>query len=166
MGVGWALVAAVLFGATVPLGKALLGDLPPLALAAMFYLGCGIGLAGVIVVRRLRGDRIQFAPRHGPPFVFSLMSGGIVAPIPFTSGLAWISSVSAALLLNFEVVFTVLLARLVLREAVGGPRLTPYGYAACGLWCRSSWAWCPQSVLVLLARGRLAGGRRELGVGA
>lgn len=148
MGVGLALVAAVLFGATVPLGKELLGDLPPLALAAVFYLGCGIGLAGVILVRRLRGHRIQFAPRHGLPFVFSLVSGGIVAPILFTSGLDRTSSVSAALLLNLEVVFTVLLARLVLREAVGGSRLMGMllvvaGAAALGLGTHnlSSFSW-------------------------
>ena len=123
MGVGLALVAAVLFGATVPLGKMLLGDLPPLALAAVFYLGCGIGLAAIILVRRLCGYRTQFVPGHGLPFALSLLSGGIVAPILFTTGLARTSSVSAALLLNLEVVFTIFLARLVLREAVGGLRL-------------------------------------------
>ena len=148
MGIGLALVAAVLFGATVPLGKALLGDLPPLALAAVFYLGCGIGLAGIIVARRLLGHRIQFAPRHWLPFAFSLVSGGIVAPILFTSGLARTSSVSAALLLNLEVVFTVLLARLVLREVVGSPRLIGIllviaGAAALGLGAHglSSFSW-------------------------
>lgn len=148
MGVGLALLAAVLFGATVPLGKVLLGDLPPLALAAVFYLGCGIGLAGIIVARRLLGHRIRFAPRHWLPFAFSLVSGGIVAPVLFTSGLARTSSVSAALLLNLEVVFTVLLAHLALREVVGGLRLIGMllvvaGAAALGLGAQglSSFSW-------------------------
>lgn len=122
----------------MPLGKILLGDLPPLALAAVFYLGCGIGLAAVILLRRLRGHHLQFIAGHGRPFAFSLLSGGIIAPILFTTGLARTSSVSAALLLNLEAVFTILLARLVLGEAVRGARLVGMllvvaGAAALGL---------------------------------
>lgn len=148
MGVGLALLAAALFGATVPLGKILLGDLPPLAVAALFYLGCGIGLAAIIVLRRLRKYRIRFVPSHRLPFAWSVLSGGIVAPILFTTGLARTSSASAALLLNLEAVFTILFSRLFLREAVGGPRLIGMllvvaGAAVLGLnahsWSSFSW---------------------------
>ena len=40
-----ALGAAVLFGASTPLAKALLRDLPPVLLAGLLYLGSGLGLA-------------------------------------------------------------------------------------------------------------------------
>ena len=123
MGVGFALAAAILFGATVPLAKELLGKLSPLTLAALLYLGCGVGLAIIILVRKAAGVRPRFSPQHVIPLILSLVSGGIVAPILFVTGLARTSAVSAALMLNLEVVFTVILARFVLREAVGGRRL-------------------------------------------
>ncbi|MHB8252463.1 MAG: DMT family transporter [Acidiferrobacter sp.] len=123
MGVVMALMAAVLFGTTVPLSKMLLESLPPLALVALLYGGCGVGLAVVIAVRWVAGVRPRFMAQHWVPFAFSLLSGGIVAPILFVTGLAKTSAASAALMLNLEVVFTVILARFVLREAVGGKRL-------------------------------------------
>ena len=43
-GIRSAITAAVLFGASVPLSKSLLGGLPPLTLAGLLYLGSGLGL--------------------------------------------------------------------------------------------------------------------------
>ena len=40
-----ALAAALLFGASTPLAKLLVGQMPPLLLAGLLYLGSGIGLA-------------------------------------------------------------------------------------------------------------------------
>ncbi len=47
-----ALVAAVLFGVSAPLAKVLLGELEPIPLAGLLYLGSGIG---VLVVRLIQG---------------------------------------------------------------------------------------------------------------
>ena len=44
-GVLYALGAAALFGASTPFAKLLLGEVSPLVLAAILYLGSGIGLA-------------------------------------------------------------------------------------------------------------------------
>ena len=44
-GAASALAAAVLFGVSTPLGKLLLGNISPVLLAALFYLGAGIGLS-------------------------------------------------------------------------------------------------------------------------
>ena len=57
-GIGAALIAALLFGAGTPLSKALLGQITPWMLAALLYLGSGIGL---FLLRQLH----QF--RHSPP---------------------------------------------------------------------------------------------------
>jgi hypothetical protein len=44
-----ALASAGLFGASTPLAKLLLGELPPLLLAGLHYLGSGLGLvAGAV----------------------------------------------------------------------------------------------------------------------
>ncbi|WP_366028120.1 hypothetical protein [Rhodoferax sp.] len=49
----YALAAAALFGASTPLAKRLTGELPPVMLAGLLYLGSGLGLA----VARLIRDR-------------------------------------------------------------------------------------------------------------
>ncbi len=38
---GYAIIAAALFGASAPFSKLLLGDIPPLQLAGLLYLGSG-----------------------------------------------------------------------------------------------------------------------------
>lgn len=48
-----ALIAAFLFGASAPLAKLLLGEVEPIPLAALLYLGSGIGLLGVKLFQRM-----------------------------------------------------------------------------------------------------------------
>lgn len=43
-GVFYALMAAVLFGASTPFAKILVGQVAPVTLAGLLYLGSGIGL--------------------------------------------------------------------------------------------------------------------------
>src|SRR6266478_7493001 len=50
-GVMYALLAAVLFGASTPLAKELLGDMQPITLAGLLYAGSGAGLAMVQLLR-------------------------------------------------------------------------------------------------------------------
>jgi drug/metabolite transporter (DMT)-like permease len=52
-GILFALLSAVLFGASTPLAKALLGEVSPWLLAGLLYLGSGIGLGVVRSVSRL-----------------------------------------------------------------------------------------------------------------
>jgi hypothetical protein len=47
-----ALGAALLFGASTPLAKMLLGETSPWLLAGLLYLGSGIGLALVCALQR------------------------------------------------------------------------------------------------------------------
>jgi len=49
-GVAAALGAALLFGASTPLAKLLLGEVDPWLLAGFLYLGSGIGLAFLLVL--------------------------------------------------------------------------------------------------------------------
>jgi hypothetical protein len=39
-----AILAAILFGASVPVAKLFLGEINPIVLAGLLYLGCGLGL--------------------------------------------------------------------------------------------------------------------------
>ena len=50
--IAYALLSAILFGASTPLVKLLVGSVAPLALAGLLYLGSGLGLAMWVAVRR------------------------------------------------------------------------------------------------------------------
>jgi drug/metabolite transporter (DMT)-like permease len=114
-----ALCAALLFGASTPLAKLLAGRVSPVMLAALLYLGSGVGLSLIRVLR----DR-GFAPpalsaQQWPWLAGAIAAGGVVAPILLITGLTRIDASSAALLLNLEAVFTALLAWMVFRENAG-----------------------------------------------
>lgn len=51
LSIAYALAAAALFGASTPLAKSLGLSLSPILLAGLLYLGSGIGLAGVRLIR-------------------------------------------------------------------------------------------------------------------
>ena len=57
-GIVYALLAAALFGASTPFAKRLVGDVQPLMLAGLLYLGSGLGLSMMLGLRKLaaRGD--------------------------------------------------------------------------------------------------------------
>jgi len=115
-----AVASAVLFGVTTPIAKALLGDLPPAALAGLFYLGSGIGLLFVTSVRRAMGA-VTEAPirRHDLPWLGAVvLAGGVAGPLLLMIGLAGASASAASLLLNLEGVFTLGIAWVVFRENV------------------------------------------------
>ena len=118
-GVRSAILAAVLFGASVPLSKSLLGGLPPLTLAGLLYLGSGLGLAAW---RRLRpaavtGVREAALARSDLPWLAAaIFCGGVLAPVLLLSGLRATPAATGSLLLNLEGVFTALLAWFAFRE--------------------------------------------------
>jgi drug/metabolite transporter (DMT)-like permease len=115
-GITAALTAALLFGASTPLAKQLLGDTPPLLLAGLLYLGSGVGLTGARLVRD-RGWRMP--PLRRPEWLWLLIAiglGGVLGPLLLMLGLARVPAASASLLLNLEAVLTALLAWIVFRE--------------------------------------------------
>jgi len=111
-----ALAAAMLFGASTPLAKALLGAAPPVLLAGLLYAGSGVGLA----LARLARDRGFNAPQltrgEWPWLLGATTVGGVLGPILLLYGLARTSAASTSLLLNLEAVLTALLAWLVFHE--------------------------------------------------
>jgi drug/metabolite transporter (DMT)-like permease len=117
-----ALVAALFFGASTPLARALVGAMDPAWLAGCLYAGSGIGLAIVLAFRRAAKRLRRAAPlsrRDLPWLAATIVSGGIVAPLLFTFGLRDTPGATASLLLNLETVLTVALARFAFREHYG-----------------------------------------------
>jgi drug/metabolite transporter (DMT)-like permease len=115
----YALVAAVLFGASAPLAKLFLSNIGPWALAGILYLGAGAGLLVLFVFRSLLFPSLTRAPLDRKdllPLAGLTFSGGILAPIFLMNGLARSEAAESSLLLNLETVFTVGLAWFVFRE--------------------------------------------------
>ncbi len=113
-GIAAALGAAALFGASTPLAKTLLADVSPWLLAGLLYLGSGIGLSLVRLVRGSKGD--ELARQDLPWMMGAVITGGIAGPVLLMWGLAGTVASTASLLLNAEGVFTALLAWYVFRE--------------------------------------------------
>jgi len=112
-----ALAAAALFGASTPLAKQYVGDLSALLLAGLLYLGSGVGLT-VVRLLRDRGWRPPGLRRSEWPWLLgAIVCGGIGGPTLLMLGLTRMSAASASLLLNLEGVLTALLAWVVFREA-------------------------------------------------
>ncbi|GAA0753133.1 EamA family transporter [Ideonella azotifigens] len=120
-----ALTAALLFGASTPLAKWLGGDMSPLLLAGLLYLGSGIGLAAWLLLRQWRAGA-GGAPAHQASLriprnelswlLGAIAFGGMLGPALLMTGLAQASAASASLLLNVEGVLTAVVAWLVFKE--------------------------------------------------
>lgn len=117
-----ALLAAGLFGASAPVAKLLLGEIEPVALAALLYLGCGLGVGLYKLLLRLAGSgqdaEARISRGDWPWIAASVFAGGVAAPILLMVSLRETPASTASLLLNFEGVATTLIAALVFREAV------------------------------------------------
>lgn len=109
-----ALAAAILFGASTPFAKVLLGDIDPWLLAGVLYLGSGIGLTAVRLV--MRGERSKLGPGEWPWLVGAVLAGGVAGPVLLMYGLTGTAASTSSLLLNAEGVFTAVLAWVVFRE--------------------------------------------------
>jgi drug/metabolite transporter (DMT)-like permease len=115
-GVLASLAAALLFGAGTPLAKLLLAQATPWLLAALLYLGSGVGLA---LLRRLRrAPAVSLAHGDFKWLAGAVLAGGMVGPVLLMLGLAAMPAAPASLLLNAEAVFTALLAWFVFKENV------------------------------------------------
>lgn len=113
-GIPAALLAALLFGASTPLAKLLLVQASPWVMAALLYLGSGLGLWLVRWLRRSPAVRLERGEWRW--LAGAVLAGGVVAPVLLMWGLASMPASGASLLLNAEGVLTALLAWFAFRE--------------------------------------------------
>jgi len=111
-----ALGAALLFGASTPLAKPLTGDLPPLLLAGLLYLGSGAGLTVVRLIRDRGWTPPHLHAQEWPWLLGAILFGGVLGPVLLMIGLTQTPASTASLLLNLEGVLTALLAWIAFRE--------------------------------------------------
>lgn len=113
----FALLAALAFGLTTPLIQRFGRGVGPIPSATLLYAGAAL-VSFDLPWRRVKKEA-PVRRRHVVRLVFVAIVGAVVAPVCLTWGLQRTSATSASLLLNFEAIFTVLLAWLFFREPVG-----------------------------------------------
>ena len=121
-----ALLAAIFFGASAPISKLLLGDVPPVLMAAFLYLGSGTGISLIKLTQRVTSNQKE-AGIKSPDVKWlagAIVSGGIAAPIVLMISLKNTPASTASLLLNFEGVATTLIALFIFRESISRRALT------------------------------------------
>lgn len=109
-----AIAAALLFGLSTPAAKAIVGNVHPLILAGLLYLGSGSGLGIIIILGHRRGGRLK--PADVPWLLATICFGGALGPALLMWGLTQITGSAASLLLTLEGVFTALIAWIIFRE--------------------------------------------------
>lgn len=119
--VGAAVLAALLFGLQAPCSKVLLEQLEPLFLAALLYLGAGLGMLLVAVCGgTTRGLRAEAPLRRADlPFVLLMLLLDVAAPSMLLLGIRLSGAATASLLGNFEIVATAMMARQFFGENIG-----------------------------------------------
>lgn len=111
-----AVAAAMLFGATAPLVQRFGTGVGPFATAAVLYAGATIG-AGL--PRRCE-EEASVRRSHAGRLALVALFGSAIAPAALAWGLQHAGALASSLLLNLEAVFTVVLARVLYREPLGG----------------------------------------------
>ena len=117
----YAILAAALYALNAPVSKLMLKNVPPTMVAGFLYLGAGIGMALMGLVRRRTGlgKQEMHLTRKDLPFTLGMVVLDIAAPIFLMIGLSRTTSANASLLNNFEIVATSLIALLIFKEKIG-----------------------------------------------
>ena len=114
----YALLAAVFYSINVPISKILLKDVGPTTMAALLYLGAGIGIGILSLFNKKGREKSERLSKKDLPFVIGMIVLDIAAPIFLMLGISYGSSANASLLGNFEIVATTVIALFIFKEAV------------------------------------------------
>lgn len=119
--IGYAILAALLYGISSPVSKLLLVEIPPTLMAALLYLGAGVGMLGINLIQVMMKQEKKEARMTAKelPYIFGMILLDIAAPILLMIGLTLTTSSNASLLNNFEIVATTLIAMLIFKETIG-----------------------------------------------
>ena len=116
----YAVLAAAFYAINVPISKLLLAHVGPTTMAALLYLGAGIGVGILSLFSRKDRQQSEKLGKGDLPFVIGMIVLDIAAPILLMFGIGKGTSANASLLGNFEIVATTVIALAVFRESVSG----------------------------------------------
>ena len=115
-----AIAAALLFGLNAPFSKLLLKQVAPELMAALLYIGTGLGMSLLYLAtsKTERQSREKNLDWKDLPWLAGMVVLDIAAPILLMLGLSSVSAETTSLLVNFEIVATTLVALIIFREKV------------------------------------------------
>ena len=116
----FAVLAALFYSLNAPLAKVLLSDMDSTMMAALLYLGAGVGMLILSLVRKVRGGEGMETSltKKDLPYTAAMIVLDIAAPISLMAGLATTNSESVSLLNNLEIVSKSLIALLIFKERI------------------------------------------------
>lgn len=102
-------IAAVLFGASAPLGKPLLNYLNDFQMAGLLYLGAALGVSVFVLSKQSTANLRCISRKNLFRLSGAIVFGGILGPIFLIGGLRIAAAASVSLWLNMEMVATVII---------------------------------------------------------
>ena len=114
----FAFLAAVFYAINVPISKVLLQHVGPTTMAALLYLGAGIGIGIMSLFNKKDREKAESLTKAELPYIVGMIVLDIAAPIFLMLGISYGSSANASLLGNFEIVATTVIALILFKEAV------------------------------------------------
>lgn len=123
-GILLAILAAALYAISSPLSKLLLDYMPPTVMAGFLYIGAGLGMGIIAIIRKAGKIEKTEAKltKSELPYTLAMIGLDIAAPIFLLLGLKSTTAANASLLNNFEIVATAIIALMVFKEKIA-PRL-------------------------------------------
>ena len=152
----FAFLAAVFYAVNVPVSKILLRNIGPTTMAALLYLGAGIGIGILSLINKKDRKNSERLSKKDLPFFIGMILLDIAAPIFLMLGISHGSSANASLLGNFEIAATTVIALFIFKEAVSkrlwaAIALITLSSALLSFEGTDSWRFSAGSLFVLLA---------------
>ena len=119
-GILLAILAAALYAINSPFSKLLLDYMPSTLMAGFLYIGAGLGMGVIALIRKARKterteERITKADL---PYTVAMIVLDIAAPILLLLGLSYATAENVSLLNNFEIVATAVIAFIFFGEKI------------------------------------------------
>lgn len=119
-GIFLAVLAAAFYAINSPFSKILLDYMPSTLMAGFLYIGAGIGMGVIALIRKLKKTESaeMKLTKKELPYTVAMILLDIAAPICLLFGLKSTSAANASLLNNFEIVATAIIALAVFKEKI------------------------------------------------
>ena len=123
-GILLAILAAALYAINSPFSKLLLDYMPSTLMAGFLYIGAGLGMGVIALIRKARKTERteEKITKADLPYTVAMIVLDIAAPIFLLLGLSYTTAANGSLLNNFEIVATAIIALMIFKEKIS-PRL-------------------------------------------
>lgn len=117
IGYFFAFLSALFYAISTPLNKILVENIVPLVLSGWTYFFSGIILLPAFLTKKK--SKASITLDDVPKLTVIIISGSVLAPVFILYGLFFSTAFQTSLFLNFEVIFTILIAMLIFNERLG-----------------------------------------------